>query len=264
MSAPVQGGLTDEQYQEILRPILSRAGMSCYLNADSITLDPSDYRAIIDSAIEQHVIASQISEPIRTWQERLLRNGNMGNEQYFMECEIADLRAALGRAAAPVAASDEYSVIALLPDIHSKLREAYRRGSQEQGQDAKEYAAAESIMREWDLPDATTVTGAQAVASEPIKQLAEELHMRADALLESGDDDMEMIGEHYAGIADELDAAIKAMAPVGVTPKKAPKPLKRCAANRDGDCAHADCPQLRDNEPVATGRHCPLDNESED
>lgn len=39
-------------------------------------------------------------------------------------------------------------------------------------------------------------------------------------------------------------------------------PLTRCAAGRDGECAHAQCPQLRDGEPAKTGRHCPLDNDS--
>jgi hypothetical protein len=39
------------------------------------------------------------------------------------------------------------------------------------------------------------------------------------------------------------------------------RPLTNCAAGRDGECGHALCPQLRDNEPRATGRHCPLDNE---
>ena len=41
-------------------------------------------------------------------------------------------------------------------------------------------------------------------------------------------------------------------------------PLTRCAAGRDGECGHAQCPQLRDNEPCTTGRHCPLDNWNED
>lgn len=31
----------------------------------------------------------------------------------------------------------------------------------------------------------------------------------------------------------------------------------------DGDCAWEGCPQLRDGEPEATGRHCPLDSDSE-
>ena len=35
--------------------------------------------------------------------------------------------------------------------------------------------------------------------------------------------------------------------------------LAGCAAGKDGDCTHAQCPQLRDNEPQASGRHCPLD-----
>lgn len=38
-------------------------------------------------------------------------------------------------------------------------------------------------------------------------------------------------------------------------------PLTRCAAGRDGECGHAQCPQLRDGEPRATGRHFPLDSE---
>lgn len=38
-----------------------------------------------------------------------------------------------------------------------------------------------------------------------------------------------------------------------------PMSRERCHADRDGDCRHADCPQLRDGEPRATGRHCPLD-----
>lgn len=38
---------------------------------------------------------------------------------------------------------------------------------------------------------------------------------------------------------------------------------KRCAADRDGDCSSAACPQLRDGEPHASGRHCPLDRGEE-
>lgn len=35
--------------------------------------------------------------------------------------------------------------------------------------------------------------------------------------------------------------------------------LTGCAAGKDGDCTHGQCPQLRDGEPRASGRHCPLD-----
>ncbi|WP_301210058.1 hypothetical protein [Yersinia sp. 22-579] len=50
-------------------------------------------------------------------------------------------------------------------------------------------------------------------------------------------------------------------APAGVIMRpQSEKPLERCAAGRDGECHHKDCPQLRDNEPMATGRHCPIDN----
>lgn len=32
-----------------------------------------------------------------------------------------------------------------------------------------------------------------------------------------------------------------------------------CQADRDGDCVWDRCPQERDGEPRASGRHCPLD-----
>lgn len=34
--------------------------------------------------------------------------------------------------------------------------------------------------------------------------------------------------------------------------------------NSDGECVWEACPQTRDNEPRATGRHCPLDTRDED
>ncbi|MDN2486404.1 hypothetical protein MML63_12295 [Kosakonia sacchari] len=40
--------------------------------------------------------------------------------------------------------------------------------------------------------------------------------------------------------------------------------LQRCAASRDGECHHTQCPQLRDNEPATSGRHCPIDNWEDD
>lgn len=40
-------------------------------------------------------------------------------------------------------------------------------------------------------------------------------------------------------------------------------PLTRCAAGMDGDCAHPQCPQLRDLEPYNSSRHCPLDTQGD-
>lgn len=37
-----------------------------------------------------------------------------------------------------------------------------------------------------------------------------------------------------------------------------------CHANRDGECDWEHCPQLRDGEPLKSGRHCPLDDPDED
>lgn len=39
---------------------------------------------------------------------------------------------------------------------------------------------------------------------------------------------------------------------------------ERCHAGKDGDCTDPRCPQLRDGEPGATGRHCPLDYDDTD
>lgn len=37
-----------------------------------------------------------------------------------------------------------------------------------------------------------------------------------------------------------------------------------CHSGKDGDCVWAACPQIADGEPVATGRHCPLDWRKDD
>lgn len=42
------------------------------------------------------------------------------------------------------------------------------------------------------------------------------------------------------------------------------EPLTHCAADKDGECNHPDCPQLRDNEPYKSGRSCPLPDWDED
>ena len=36
-----------------------------------------------------------------------------------------------------------------------------------------------------------------------------------------------------------------------------------CHAGKDGDCTWPECPQLKDNEPIVSGRHCQLDVVSE-
>lgn len=40
--------------------------------------------------------------------------------------------------------------------------------------------------------------------------------------------------------------------------------LTRCAAARDGECSHPQCPQTLDGEPVRSGRHCPIDSWGDD
>jgi hypothetical protein len=39
--------------------------------------------------------------------------------------------------------------------------------------------------------------------------------------------------------------------------------VTRCHADDDGCCDWPKCPQVRDDEPSASGRHCPLDADME-
>jgi hypothetical protein len=55
------------------------------------------------------------------------------------------------------------------------------------------------------------------------------------------------------------------LGPNGPEPVKWEAPFDgRCGASKDGECGKSWCPQLRDGEPVKSGRHCPLDMGSED
>jgi hypothetical protein len=50
------------------------------------------------------------------------------------------------------------------------------------------------------------------------------------------------------------------LGPNGSEPVKWEAPFDgHCGASRDGECGKSWCPQLRDNEPGRSGRHCPLD-----
>jgi hypothetical protein len=62
-----------------------------------------------------------------------------------------------------------------------------------------------------------------------------------------------------AACLEELEPGRARATPPSTGEKPAARPLTRCAAGRDGDCSHERCPQNRDGEPLATGRHCPID-----
>lgn len=40
--------------------------------------------------------------------------------------------------------------------------------------------------------------------------------------------------------------------------------MTRCQSDDDGYCDWEHCPQLKDNEPYKSGRHCPLDIDEDD
>lgn len=88
-----------------------------------------------------------------------------------------------------------------------------------------------------------------------------ELLQRAEKIAE----DAAALSARYA-IHDpsEQDIADRVLR-VDITYPPVPRPvLTRCVAGRDGECSDPRCPQLRDNEPVRTGRHCPLDHSEDD
>lgn len=89
-----------------------------------------------------------------------------------------------------------------------------------------------------------------------------EYHPHAACLMFKGCHDSATVRAGLAAIREHALAASPAPA-LSISDVLA-KPLTRCAAARDGDCSHAQCPQLRDNEPHATGRHCPIDNWGDD
>lgn len=62
------------------------------------------------------------------------------------------------------------------------------------------------------------------------------------------------------------DRLLAASAPKEATPRPAQveRSPTRCTAARDGECFHAQCPQLLDGEPEKSGRHCPLDTGRDD
>lgn len=68
---------------------------------------------------------------------------------------------------------------------------------------------------------------------------------------------------HYGALVDEARAVIRRSEPKQPIPRSTPR-LVYCAASQDGECSHSKCPQLRDGEPMKSGRHCPLDQQQDD
>lgn len=87
------------------------------------------------------------------------------------------------------------------------------------------------------------------------------------------DDDKRLIGDYREipdpqtyGLEKRLDLLAKAGALIAAEIDRLLRRDARdaadvsyCRAARDGECNWRHCPQARDGEPVATGRHCPLD-----
>lgn len=88
-----------------------------------------------------------------------------------------------------------------------------------------------------------------------------ELLQRAEKIAEDAAALSARYAIHYPSEQDIADRVLR----VDITYPPVPRPvLTRCVAGRDGECSDPRCPQLRDNEPVRTGRHCPLDHSEDD
>lgn len=74
-----------------------------------------------------------------------------------------------------------------------------------------------------------------------------------------------LTGPGFLAMANDLPAGTRLIVMARIELPNVPeRPLVRCAASRDGECAHSQCPQIRDGEPGRSGRHCPLDVCEED
>lgn len=75
----------------------------------------------------------------------------------------------------------------------------------------------------------------------------------------------QLSGPGFLAIANDFPPGTKLIVTARIEFPPAPeRPLIGCAASRDGECRHSQCPQLRDNEPNNSGRHCPLDKGLDD
>lgn len=70
--------------------------------------------------------------------------------------------------------------------------------------------------------------------------------------------------KHASRIRDLVKAGALIAAEIDRLRRLEAAPLARCAADDDGDCNHAQCPQVRDGEPKRSGRSCPLYRGPED
>lgn len=90
------------------------------------------------------------------------------------------------------------------------------------------------------------------------------LHHVADVFANAlGSDEAErrQLHEKADRVADEIAAARVPLPPLQVDIHR--RRLTRCQAIEEEPCDWAGCPQVRDDEPRRSGRHCPLDIEVE-
>lgn len=83
-------------------------------------------------------------------------------------------------------------------------------------------------------------------------------------MVEAGMDTAQSVslGRKYGMDGNEADFRSVYRAMLDALPTADPQPdqepLTQCAAARDGECQHKNCPQARDGEPKTSGRSCPL------
>lgn len=89
-----------------------------------------------------------------------------------------------------------------------------------------------------------------------------------DKLLDRAEKLLDEHRERSCQSADHWDTKVRLIAAIDAWKRdkvalkeisKYPLQVAFCHSGTDGDCNWAKCPQLRDGEPVKSGRRCPLD-----
>jgi hypothetical protein len=147
------------------------------------------------AAPDLHMIQLRLKQILNPARDQLSAQWMAADALYYLTkddsfAEIADSLMTQQAAKPETAEQADWTVYAQLPDIHAKLREAYRRGAREQQQDAGEYKAAEEIMLAWDLLDTPTISTVSA--SDEIRNQAPEAPAQ-------------QVGAPVAWIATDLD-----------------------------------------------------------
>lgn len=177
-------------------------------------------------------------------------------------------------------------------DMRARLvREATEAGGQAAGEATAEglvfgfdwvaRTLASALLETGEMPDvreealvkqaATAIRGRRSLTSENVARLADVERILASpkGACTVGDllGHLRWAAEILAASRDVASDSAEKQTPTKVDPTDMRRfygLVTACHAGRDGECNWRECPQTRDGEPKKSGRHCPLDKESDE